>query len=68
MFPQGGCAVRLGRMDEKKWRFTDDDVVVTLIYDFEMEGWSNGIMEEEICMSSKAITLSVSNRAVDSRA
>ena len=68
MFPQGGCAVRLGRMDEKKWRLTDDDVVVTLIYDFEMEEWSNGVMEEGICLSSKAIARSVSNRAVDSRA
>jgi len=24
-------------MDEKKWRLIDDDVVVTLIYDFEVE-------------------------------
>jgi hypothetical protein len=47
-------------MDEKKWRLTDDDVVVTLIYDFEVEEWSNGIMEEGICLSSKAITRSVS--------
>jgi hypothetical protein len=45
-------------MDEKKWRLTDDDVVVTLIYDFEVEEWSNGIMEEGIYLSSKAITRS----------
>ena len=43
-------------MDEKKWRLIDDDVIVTLIYDFEVEEWSNGIMEEGICLSSKAIT------------
>ena len=42
-------------MDEKKWRLIDDDVVVTLIYDFEVEEGSNGIMEEGICLSSKAI-------------
>jgi len=29
-------------MDEQKWRLIDDDVIVTLIYDFEVEEWSNG--------------------------
>ena len=46
-------------MDEQKWRLIDDDVIVTLIYDFEVEEWSNGIMEEGICLSSKAITPSI---------
>ena len=46
-------------MNEKKRRLIDDDVVVTLIYDFEVEEWSNGIMEEGICLSSKAITRSI---------
>ena len=46
-------------MNEKKWRLIDDDVVVTLIYDFEVEKWSNGIMEEGICLTSKAITRSI---------
>ena len=55
-------------MNKKKRRLIDDDVVVTLIYDFEVEEWSNGIMEEGICLSSKAITQSISNRSVDSRA
>jgi hypothetical protein len=32
-------------MDEKKWRFINDDVVVTLVYDFEVEEWSNRVME-----------------------
>ena len=55
-------------MNEKKRRLIDDDVVVTLIYDFEVEEWSNGIMEEGICLSSKAITRSITNRTLDSRA
>jgi len=37
LLPQGRCAVRLGRMNEKKWRFIDDDVLVSLIYDFEVK-------------------------------
>jgi hypothetical protein len=43
-------------MDEKKRRLIDDHVVVAFIYDFEVEEGSNGIMEEGICLSSKAIT------------
>jgi hypothetical protein len=58
LLPQGGCAGRLGGMDEKKRRLIDDDIVVTFIYDFEVEEGSNGIMEEGICLSSKAITRS----------
>ena len=46
-------------MDEKKRRLIDDHVVVTFIYDFEVEEGSNGIMEEGICLSSKAITRSI---------
>ena len=40
-------------MNEKKRRLIDDDVVVSLIYDFEMEEWSNGVMEEGICAEFK---------------
>jgi len=43
-------------MNEKKWRLIDDYVNVGLIYDFEAKQWSNGVMEEGICASSKAIT------------
>jgi hypothetical protein len=46
-------------MDKKKRRLIDDDVVVTLIYDFEVEEGSNGIMEEGLCASSKGITRSL---------
>ena len=56
MFPERGCVVRLGRMNEKKWRLIDDYVIVGLIYDFEARQWNNGVMEEGICPSSKAIT------------
>jgi hypothetical protein len=55
-------------MDEKKRWLIDDHVVVTLIDDFEVKEGSNGIMEEGICLSSKAITRSISNRTLDSRA
>ena len=68
MFPEGGYAGRFGRVNEKKRRLIDDKIVVTLIYDFEVEEWSNGIMEEGICPTSKPITESISNRALDSRA
>ena len=37
MFPKRGCAVRFGRMNEKKWRLIDDDVIGGLIYDFKVE-------------------------------
>jgi hypothetical protein len=55
-------------MNEKKRRLIDDDIVVTLIYDFEVEEWRNGIMDEGMCLSSKAITRSITDRADDSRA
>jgi hypothetical protein len=55
-------------MNEKKRRLIDDKIVVTLIYDFEVEEWSNEIMEEGIRLTSKPITRSISNRTVDSRA
>jgi len=55
-------------MNEKKRRLVDDEIVVTLIYDFEVEEWSNEIMEEGIRLTSKPITRSISNRTVDSRA
>ena len=44
MFPERGCAVRLRRVNEKKWRLIDDDIVVSLIYDFEVEVWRNEVM------------------------
>jgi hypothetical protein len=55
-------------MNEKKRRLIDDNVVVCLVYDFEVEEWSNGLMEEEISRSSKAISRSGTNRPLDSRA
>jgi len=55
-------------MNEKKRRLVDDEIVVTLIYDFEVEEGSNGIIEKGICLSSKAIVRSISNRSLDSRA
>ena len=68
MFPERRCAVRLGRMDEKKWRLIDDDVAVSLIYDFEMGECNNGVMEGGMCESSKAITsipvLDLANKTV----
>jgi len=42
-------------MDEKKWRLIDDDIVIGLIYNFKAKQWLNGVMEEGICGSSKAI-------------
>ena len=46
-------------MNEKKWRLIDDDIAVSLIYDFELGEWNNGVMEEGTCESSKAITRSL---------
>jgi hypothetical protein len=46
-------------MNEKKWRLVDDNIVVSLIYDFEVEERSNGVMEEGMSASSKAITRSI---------
>ena len=34
-------------MNEKKWRLIDDYVVVSLIYDFEVEVWRNEVMNYE---------------------
>ena len=68
MLPQGRRAVWFGGMNEKKRRLIDDKIVVILIYDFEVEEWSNEIMEEGIRLTSKPITRSISNRTVDSRA
>jgi acetyl-CoA carboxylase biotin carboxyl carrier protein len=42
-------------MNEKKWRLVDDDVIVGLINNFEAKQWLNGVMEEGMCASSKAI-------------
>ena len=53
MFPQCGCAVRLGGMNEKKRWFIDDDVLVSLVYDFEVRKWTNGVMDERMSASSK---------------
>jgi hypothetical protein len=43
-------------MNEKERRLVDDYVVVSLIYDLEVEEWSNAVMEEGICASSKPIS------------
>jgi hypothetical protein len=59
LFPQSRCAIRLCRVNQKKWRLIHDDVIVSLIYDFEMEEWRNAVMEKGICASSKAITRSI---------
>jgi len=32
-------------VNEKKWRLIDDDIVVSLIYDFEVELWRNEVMD-----------------------
>jgi len=48
-------------MDKKKWRLIDDEIVVTLIYDFEVKEWINGIIEEGIRLTSKPITRSIRN-------
>jgi hypothetical protein len=45
LFPERGRAIRLGRVNEKKWRLIDDDVIVSLIYDFEVEVWRNEVMD-----------------------
>jgi hypothetical protein len=42
-------------MNEKKRRLIDDEIVVTLIYDFEVEDWSNEIMEEGIRLTSNLL-------------
>ena len=56
MFPERGRAIRLGRVNEKKWRLIDDDVVVSLIYDFEVEVWRNEVMDQRKFAGSKATT------------
>ena len=45
MLPQRKCTVWFGWMNEKKRWFIDDEIVVTLIYDFEVKLWSNGVMD-----------------------
>lgn len=45
MLPQRRCGAWFGGMNEKKRRLVDDEIVVTLIYDFEVELWSDGVME-----------------------
>ena len=42
-------------MNEKKWRLVDDDVILGLINNFEAKQWLNGVMEEGMRASSKAI-------------
>jgi hypothetical protein len=36
-FPQISRLIRLCRMNEKKWRFIDDNVIVSFIDEFELE-------------------------------
>ena len=59
MFPKRGCTVRFGRVNKKKWRLIDDDVIVSLIRNFKTQQWVNRVIEEGICASSKAITRSL---------
>ena len=61
MLPQCRRAVWFGGMNEKKRRLIDDKIVVTLIYDFEVKEWINGIIEEGIRLTSKPITRSIRN-------
>lgn len=56
LFPQGGCAVRLGRMDQKKRGLIDDDIIIGFIYNFEVENWSNEVNERYQESSSNGIT------------
>ena len=42
-------------MNEKKWRLIDDDVIIGLINNFKTKQRLNGVMEEGMCASSKAI-------------
>ena len=44
-------------MNEEKWRLIDDDIVVTLIYDLELEWWTNGVMEYQERTRSKLPSL-----------
>ena len=44
-FPQISRLIRLCRVDEKKWRFIDDDVIDGFIDNPELEWLSNGVME-----------------------
>jgi hypothetical protein len=58
LFPQRRCVIRLGRMNQKKRRLIDHDVIVGLINNFEAKPWVNEVMEEGMCASSKAIARS----------
>jgi acetyl-CoA carboxylase biotin carboxyl carrier protein len=42
-------------MNQKKWRLIDDDVVIGLINDFKTTERPNEVMEEGMCLTSKAI-------------
>ena len=46
-------------MNKKKRRLIDDDVVVGFINNFEAKQVLNGVIEEGICVSSKAITRAI---------
>lgn len=59
LLPQGGGAVRLGRMNQKKWGLIDDDIIIGLIYNFEVEDWSNKVMEWWTDSGSNASTPSL---------
>ena len=54
MLPQRKCTVWFGWMNEKKRRFVDDEIVVTLIYDFEVK-------------HQGSVTVSVAHRQLASR-
>ncbi len=45
LFPESRRSARLCRVNQKKGRFVNDDVVISLIDNFKVERWSNGVME-----------------------
>ena len=55
LFPERGCIVWLGRMNQKKWWLFDDDVIIVFINNFKIGQWLNRVIEEGIGSSSKLI-------------
>jgi hypothetical protein len=55
-------------MNEKKWRLIDDDVVVSLIYDFKVEESSNGVIEWRTTAGSNTIAPALQYSIASARA
>jgi hypothetical protein len=53
LFPESWRIAGLCRMNQKKRRLVDDDVVIGLIDDFKVERKGNRVMESRTCLSSK---------------